>query len=107
MRKIFKNLKQKVITTIFGVATMTGMMVTNVYATVDTSAVTKPLDILKVIVIAIVTSIGGIVLVKNIMEFATAYQQQDTSSMNSALKGIVGGLMMAGVSVILGILGFS
>lgn len=36
-------------------------------------------------------------LAKNVMEFAQAYQQQDSSTMNSALKGIVAGVMMAAV----------
>ena len=39
------------------------------------------------------------------MEFAQAYQQQDSSTMNSALKGIVAGVMMAGISTVLTFLG--
>ena len=39
-------------------------------------------------------------------EFAQAYQQQDSSTMNSALKGIVAGVMMAGISSVLTFLGF-
>ena len=50
--------------------------------------------------------IGVIILAKNVMEFAQAYQAQDSSTMNSALKGIVAGVMMAGISSVLGILGF-
>ena len=34
------------------------------------------------------------------------YQQQDSSTMNSALKGIVVGVMMAGISTVLTFLGF-
>jgi hypothetical protein len=40
------------------------------------------------------------------MEFAQAYQQQDFSSMNSALKGIVAGLIMVGISAVMTFLGF-
>lgn len=72
----------------------------------DTSAVTKPLDNLKTLVIAIIGAIGVIILAKNVMEFAQAYQQQDSSTMNSALKGIVAGIMMAGISSVLTILGY-
>ncbi len=83
-----------------------GQMV-NVYAAgTDTSSVTKPLDNLKTIVLAVIGAIGVIILAKNVMEFAQAYQQQDSSTMNSALKGIVAGVMMAGISSVLGILGF-
>ena len=38
---------------------------------------------------------------RQVMEFAQAYQQQDSSTMNSALKGIVAGVMMAGISTVL------
>lgn len=72
----------------------------------DTSAVTAPLDSLKTLIIAIIGAIGVIILAKNVMEFAQAYQQQDSSTMNSALKGIVAGVMMAGISSVLAILGF-
>ena len=54
-----------------------------------TEVVTQPLDNLKTLVIAVIGAVGLIILAKNIMEFAQAYQNQDSSSMNSALKGIV------------------
>lgn len=73
----------------------------------DISAITKPLDNLKLLLIAVVGAIGVIILVKNIMEMAQAYQGQDSSGMSSALKGIVAGLMMAGISTVLAILGFA
>lgn len=60
---------------------------------------------LKDLVLGVVTTIGIIMIVKNVLEFAGAYQQQDSSSMNSALKGIVGGLMMAFVGSVLNLLG--
>ena len=71
-----------------------------------TEAVTAPLDSLKTLIIAVIGAIGVIILAKNVMEFAQAYQQQDSSSMNSALKGIVAGVMMAGISSVLTFLGF-
>ena len=79
---------------------------TQVMAATDTSSVTQPLDNLKTLVIAIIGAVGVIILAKNVMEFAQAYQQQDSSTMNSALKGIVAGVMMAGISSVLTILGF-
>lgn len=71
-----------------------------------TQAITQPLDNLKTLVIAIIGAVGVIILAKNVMEFAQAYQQQDSSTMNSALKGIVAGIMMAGISTVLTFLGF-
>lgn len=71
-----------------------------------TSTITQPLDNLKTLVIAIIGAVGVIILAKNVMEFAQAYQQQDSSTMNSALKGIVAGIMMAAISAVLTFLGF-
>ena len=61
------------------------------------SDVTQPLMNLKTLVISIIGAVGVIILAKNVMEFAQAYQQQDSSSMNSAIKGIVAGLIMAAI----------
>ncbi len=82
------------------------MPMTALAAETGTSAITQPLDNLKTLVIAIIGAIGVIILAKNVMEFAQAYQQQDSSTMNSALKGIVAGVMMAGISTVLTFLGF-
>ena len=72
----------------------------------DTSTITQPLDNLKTLVIAIIGAVGVIILAKNVMEFAQAYQQQDSSTMNSAIKGIVAGVIMAGISTVLSFPGF-
>ena len=82
------------------------LMSTTCFAAGDTSAVTQPLENLKTLIIAVIGAVGVIILAKNVMEFAQAYQQQDSSTMNSALKGIVAGVMMAGISTVLTFLGF-
>jgi len=69
-------------------------------------SITQPLNNLKTIVISVIGAVGVIILAKNVMEFAQAYQQQDSSTMNSALKGVVAGIMMAGISTVLTFLGF-
>ena len=83
-----------------------GLPMTVLASGAGTSAITQPLDNLKTLVIAIIGAVGVIILAKNVMEFAQAYQQQDSSTMNSALKGIVAGVMMAGISTVLTFLGF-
>ena len=107
MKKMFKNLvNYKNIMKVAVMATAIEMsQLTNVLAA-DSSSVTKPLNNLKTLVVAIIGAIGVIILAKNVMEFAQAYQAQDSSTMNSALKGIVAGVMMAGISSVLTILGF-
>ncbi len=79
---------------------------TLVLAEGDTSAITKPLDNLKTLVVAVIGAVGLIILAKNVMEFAQAYQASETSTMNSALKGIVAGAIMAGISAVITFLGF-
>ena len=105
MKRFINRVRKNIIPAAAGVITMVAIECTNVLAA-DTSSVTKPLDNLKTLVIAIIGAIGVIILAKNVMEFAQAYQQQDSSTMNSALKGIVAGVMMTGISSVLGILGF-
>jgi len=118
MRIIKKEVKnQKIIRGFFkikrtatgfcGIAYMTiSAMPMTAFAASGTSAVTQPLDNLKTLVIAVIGAVGVIIVAKNVMEFAQAYQQQDSSTMNSALKGIVAGVMMAGISTVLTFLGF-
>lgn len=98
-------MKQVMVPAFCGAVTAMNLMSTTAFAA-GTEAVTKPLDSLKTLIIAVIGAIGVIILAKNVMEFAQAYQQQDSSTMNSALKGIVAGVMMAGISSVLSFLGF-
>ncbi len=85
-----------------------GMMQANMmicYAdTAENNDVTKGLDTLETLVFAFISGTGTIILGKNVMEFATAYQQADTSGMNSALKGIVGGFVMIAITPIVNLI---
>ena len=96
--------KNNVVSSFTGGAAGALLMNMTAYAT-GTTAITQPLENLKTLLIAIIGAVGVIILAKNIMEFAQAYQQQDSSTMNSALKGIVAGIMMAGISTVLTFLG--
>lgn len=97
----------KALAMLLGVMVMTVMIPTTCFAAgTGTAAITQPLENLKTLMIAIIGAVGVIILAKNVMEFAQAYQQQDSATMNSALKGIVAGVMMAGISAVLAFLGF-
>lgn len=111
MRNKMKRFGKRVLLPAMAATIMTMASVsTKVYAAGGdgggTATVTKPLDNLKTLIIAVIGAVGVIILAKNVMEFAQAYQQQDSSTMNSALKGIVAGVMMAGISSVLTFLGF-
>lgn len=75
------------------------------FAAKSASKILKPLTNLETLVLAIIGAIGVIIFAKNVMEFAQAYQQNDTSSMNSGLKGIAAGILMASISTVIAFLG--
>ena len=102
MKSRFIHFKKRFVPALSGALMGVMLMSTTCFAAGDTSAVTQPLENLKTLIIAVIGVVGVIILAKNVMEFAQAYQQQDSSStMNSALKGIVAGVMMAGISTVL------
>lgn len=106
LKKIFRKgrMKRIIVRTIAGALLMAGFVSQSVYAA---ESVTAPLNNLKTLVLSIIAAVGVIILAKNTMEFAQAYQQQDSSTMNSAIKGIVAGLIMAAISSVLAFLGIS
>ena len=97
--------KRHIVPMAAGIITAASMYSLPVHAS-GVSEVLNPINNLKTLVLAIIGAVGVIILAKNVMEFAQAYQQQDSSTMNSALKGIVAGIMMAGISTVLSFLGF-
>lgn len=106
MKQRFIHFKRKFVPALSGAIMGVMLMSTTCFAAGGTSAVTQPLENLKTLVIAVIGAVGVIILAKNVMEFAQAYQQQDLSTMNSALKGVVAGIIMAGISTVLTFLGF-
>ena len=97
---------KKLVNVVTASAYMTCIQMNTVMAATDTSSVTKPLDSLKTLLLSVIGAVGVIILAKNVMEFAQAYQHNDSATMNSALKGIAGGAMTAGITSVLGVLGF-
>lgn len=89
MKQRFIHFKRKFVPALSGAIMGVMLMSTTCFAAGGTSAVTQPLENLKTLVIAVIGAVGVIILAKNVMEFAQAYQQQDSSTMNSALKGVV------------------
>ena len=105
--KKVKNVAKRNITKIAAGAFLATMAFSQPVMASGVDSVTQPLTNLKTLVISIIGAVGIIILAKNVMEFAQAYQQQDSSSMNSAIKGIVAGLIMAAISSVLTFLGIS
>ena len=90
MMSRFIHFKKRFVPALSGALMGVMLMSTTCFAAgTGTSAVTQSLENLKTLIIAVIGAVGVIILAKNVMEFAQAYQQQDSSTMNSALKGIV------------------
>lgn len=105
VKKIYEKYKEKLSFIMCAIAIqMNQVSYCSAKKETDVSSVTKPLDTLKTLVLAVIGGYGVIILAKNVSEFAQSYQQQDSSGMHSALKGIVGGIMMAGISTIIGLI---
>ena len=83
MKNRFIHFKKRFVPALSGALMGVMLMSTTCFAAGDTSAVTQPLENLKTLIIAVIGAVGVIILAKNVMEFAQAYQQQDSSTMNS------------------------
>lgn len=76
------------------------------FASSGTNPVMNGISQLKILFTSIIAGIGVIILAKNIMEAAQAYQQQDTPSFHSGIKGCISGFIMAAIGSVLTFLGF-
>ena len=106
MKEKLKRLMVTVNVMCFSVMTMSTSVFAKKEEEVDVSSVTKPLDTVKTIFIAIAGAVGVIIIVKNLIELGTAIQDRDTPSLMSALKGLAGGFIVAAASTVLVLLGF-
>ena len=81
MKSRFIHLKKRFVPALSGALMGVMLMSTTCFAAgTGTSAVTQPLENLKTLIIAVIGAVGVIILAKNVMEFAQAYQQQDSSA---------------------------
>lgn len=106
--KLKETIKKAVIT---GITTISicSMMILPVYANGNTNqnieSITKPILNLENLMKAIIAAIGVIIVLKNLPDFAQAFQDRDSATTNSSLRGIIAGVMMAGIGTVLLIMG--
>lgn len=67
----------------------------------------NPLRLLINLLLSAVTLVGIVIIIKNISEFSTAWKSNDESGTSSAIKGFIGGLLMAGIGGLLTFLGIT
>jgi len=78
MMSRFIHFKKRFVPALSGALMGVMLMSTTCFAAgTGTSAVTQPLENLKTLIIAVIGAVGVIILAKNVMEFAQAYQQQE------------------------------
>ncbi len=68
-------------------------------------AIINPLNILLAVIVAGLAVAGGFIITKNITELSVAVQQQDSTGMFHAIRGIISGVLLAATGLILGIFG--
>lgn len=77
---------------------------TNVDSTVE--QILQPFTIVKTLLVAAISAVGVIILIKNIASIGTSLQQQDSTGLSSALMGAAGGLIMAAAGILISLFGF-
>lgn len=99
MKKLRNLLKKFIVAMII----VNNMYIVPIYASAET--VTNPINKLAGLMTSIIAAVGAIILAKNIFDFASAYQNQDSAGTSMALKGIVAGLLMISIKVVIEIMG--
>lgn len=107
MKKVFKNVKNVIVGASTAVITLSGSM--PVFAGTSStgiSTVDTGMNVIKVAAIGIVSVIGVIGLAKGGMDLGTGVSQRDQQGIVQGAAEIGGGLIMAGIGVVIGLLGF-
>ncbi len=97
------HMSRTVCSMLAGVFVMTGLLTNEVFAA--SADPVGAISALKTLFLGILSGIGVIIAAKNGFEMFQAYQQQDSAGMSTALKGVVGGVGMAGIGAILTAIG--
>lgn len=98
---------------------ITGMIASAAYITLamyspalasDTNAgvdaVLNPLNAVKTLFLAGMSVIGVIIVAANLMHLSSAIKERDSSSVQTALLGMLGGFIMAAINGVLAFIGF-
>lgn len=111
MKKNFSKIKNRISAvagTTAGAVSITLANTVSVYASSSTGvpAVDNGMNIIKIVAIGVVSTIGVIILAKGGMDLGSSVSQRDNNGMATAAAEIAGGLIMAAIGVLIGILGF-
>lgn len=106
MKQKTKILFKKVITVLtLAAVSLRLRSVTCLAADADVSDITDGIKTLKNLVMSCVAGVGVIFLAWGIVDFATAYSSHDTAQQSTAIKKVVGGIIMVCAKVLVSALG--
>lgn len=103
---IRKNLLKVIITAI-----MINVMSVNVFAAsvmaTGADSILQPVKLLQTLFFGIIALVGLFLIGKGILELSTAIPQRDSTSIKEATLTIIGGVLAAGISAVLGFIGIA
>ncbi len=111
MNKQVKNLQEKIKKSMVGLLFLFAgiqIAIVNTYATsgnANVDAVTKPINMLNMMLEAIVSAAGVFIIIWNIGKLGQALPAHDNSAINMAVLGIIGGAIMTLSGSVLMIMG--
>ena len=74
--------------------------------TIDVSAITKPFDILKTIIYALVGGLGSIVLILGVVDLFTSISSHDVGGIKAGGFKVGAGVALVGITTIMALMGF-
>lgn len=84
----------------------TMIMITNAIVT-EVPEFLQPLRALVTLLLSGVSIWGIVIIVKNVSAISTALKDSDDNGLSSGIKGLIGGLMLAGIGGVLTFLGIT
>ncbi|MCP1100994.1 hypothetical protein M2454_000213 [Aequitasia blattaphilus] len=76
------------------------------FAAIDVGAITKPIDVIKTVLIAVVVGIGTIVLILGVVDLVTSWGDHNTGGLKTAAFKIAAGGLLVGISTLLALMGY-
>ena len=73
---------------------------------IDVSAITKPFDILKTIIYALVGGLGSIVLILGVVDLFTSISSHDVGGIKAGGFKVGAGVALVGITTIMALMGF-
>lgn len=98
--------KTKRIIVVMEVLVLSFILAVPSFAAIDVGAITKPIDVIKTVLIAVVVGIGTIVLILGVVDLVTSWGDHNTGGLKTAAFKIAAGGLLVGISTLLALMGY-